>query len=119
MTVQELGTILEYGVAVKIILLNNSFLGMVRQWQELFFDKRYSATPMINPDYVTLCKAYGIEAENVADRDSLDGAIRRMLDSDKAYLLNVNINPEGMVFPMVPAGGNITDILLNATEHYE
>ena len=119
MTMQELGTILEYGTAVKIILLNNCFLGMVRQWQELFFDKRYSATPMINPDYVTLCKAYGIEAEDVADRDSLDGAIRRMLDSDKSYLLNVNINPEGMVFPMVPAGGCITDILLNATEHYE
>ncbi len=118
MTIQELGTILEYKVPVKIILLNNNFLGMVRQWQELFFEKHYSQTPMINPDYVTLCKAYGIKAEDVVERGDLDAAIKRMLDSDEAYLLNVCIKPCNMVFPMTPAGSNVDNIMLNATEHY-
>lgn len=118
MTVQELGTILEYKVPVKIILLNNNFLGMVRQWQELFFNKHYSETPMVNPDFVALCKAYGIESEDVVERADLDAAIRRMLDSDGAYLLNVCIQPYNMVFPMTPAGSNVDNIMLNATEHY-
>ena len=118
MTVQELGTILEYKVPVKIILLNNNFLGMVRQWQELFYNEHYSQTPMVNPDYVTLCKAYGIAAEDVTDRAGLDEAIRRMLDSPTAYLLNVQIKPHNMVFPMIPAGASIDNILLNSNEHY-
>ena len=118
MTVQELGTILEYKVPVKIILLNNNFLGMVRQWQELFYQKHYSQTPMTNPDFVALANAYGISAEDVTDRCDLDDAIRRMLDSEGAYLLNVCIKPEGMVFPMTPAGSNVDNILLNSTEHY-
>ena len=118
MTIQELGTILEFKVPVKIILLNNNFLGMVRQWQELFYDKHYSQTPMINPDYVTLCKSYGIKAEDVVKREDLDAAIKRMLDSEEAYLLNVCIKPYNLVFPMTPAGSNVDNIMLNATEHY-
>lgn len=118
MTIQELGTILEYKVPVKIILLNNNFLGMVRQWQELFYEKHYSETPMINPDYVALCKAYGIKAEDVVEREDLDAAIKRMLNSKEAYLLNVCIKPYNMVFPMTPAGSNVDNIMLNATEHY-
>lgn len=118
MTIQELGTILEFKVPVKIILLNNNFLGMVRQWQELFYHKHYSQTRMTNPDFTLLCKAYGIEAEDVCTREELDGAIRRMVDSKGAYLLNVNIIPEGMVFPMTPAGSGIDTILVNSTERY-
>ena len=118
MTIQELGTILEFKVPVKIILLNNNFLGMVRQWQELFYNKHYSQTPMTNPDFSLICKAYGIEAEDVCTREELDGAIRRMVDCKGAYLLNVNIKPEGMVFPMTPAGSGIDTILVNSTERY-
>jgi len=118
MTIQELGTILEFKVPVKIILLNNNFLGMVRQWQELFYHKHYSQTRMTNPDFTLLCKAYGIEAEDVCTREELDGAIRRMVDSKGAYLLNVNIIPEGVVFPMTPAGSGIDTILVNSTERY-
>lgn len=118
MTIQELGTILEFKVPVKIILLNNNFLGMVRQWQELFYHKHYSQTRMTNPDFTLLCKAYGIEAEDVCTREELDGAIHRMVDSKGAYLLNVNIIPEGMVFPMTPAGSGIDTILVNSTERY-
>lgn len=119
MTIQELGTILEYKVPVKILLLNNNFLGMVRQWQELFFDKHYSETPMVNPDYVKICQAYGIEAEDVCEREELDAAINRMLSSDSAYLLNIRIKPNNMVFPMIPAGASIDNILLNSEEHYK
>lgn len=119
MTIQELGTIMEYGTAVKIILLNNNFLGNVRQWQALFFGGRFSQTPMVNPDFVAIANAYGIAAENVADRDSLDGAIERMLNHDGAYLLNVNIDPEDMVFPMTPAGAAVDHVMLNATERLE
>ena len=118
MTIQELGTIFEYKVPVKIILLNNNFLGMVRQWQELFFHKHYSETPMVNPDFLALCKAYGINGEDVVERKDLGQAIKRMLDSDEAYLLNVCIQPYNMVFPMTPAGSNVDNIMLNATEHY-
>lgn len=118
MTIQELGTIFEYKVPVKIILLNNNFLGMVRQWQELFFHKHYCETPMVNPDFVALCKAYGINGEDVVERKDLGQAIKRMLDSDEAYLLNVCIQPYNMVFPMTPAGSNVDNIMLNATEHY-
>lgn len=119
MTIQELGTIMEYGTAVKIILLNNNFLGNVRQWQALFFGGRFSQTPMINPDFVAIAKAYGIAAEDVVDREALDGAIDRMFSHDGAYLLNVNIDPEDMVFPMTPAGAAVDDIMLNSTERLE
>ena len=118
MTIQELGTILEYNTDIKIILLNNNFLGNVRQWQSLFFNDRFSQTPLINPDFVMIAEAYGIGAENVETREQLDGAIRRMLDHDGAYLINVNIDETDMVFPMTPAGADVNNIMLNATETY-
>lgn len=119
MTIQELGTIMEYGTGVKIILLNNNFLGNVRQWQQLFFRGRFSQTPMVNPDFVQIADAYGIKAENVETREQLDGAIERMLKHDGAYLLNVNIDPTDMIFPMTPAGAAVDDIMLNPEEKYK
>lgn len=119
MTMQELGTILEYRVGVKMILLNNNYLGNVRQWQAMFYNNRFSATPMVNPDFVTIAAAYGIPAENVSCRAELDGAIARMTAHDGAYLLNVNIDPTDMVFPMVTPGSAIDNILLNQTDKYE
>lgn len=116
MTEQELGTIMQYGVNVKIIILNNNFLGNVRQWQELFFNKRYSQTPLLNPDFKMLSEAYGITAEDVNDRKELSGAVERMIKSDKSYILNVNIDPYEMVFPMIAPGAAIDDIMLNKTE---
>lgn len=118
MTIQELGTILEYGTAVKIILLNNNFLGNVRQWQQLFFGGRFSQTPMINPDFVAIANAYGIAAENVETREKLDDAIERMLKHNGAYLLNVNIDATDMIFPMTPAGAAVDDIMLTPTEKF-
>lgn len=119
MTIEELGMIMEYNVGVKIVLLNNNFLGNVRQWQELFFNSRYSATPMVNPDFVALARAYGIAGEDVAHRDNLDDAIRRMKEHKGAYILNVNIEEMGMIFPMTPGGHGVDEILLNSTEYYK
>ena len=118
MTLQELGMIMEYNVGVKIVLLNNNFLGNVRQWQHLFFNSRFSATPMVNPDFKGIAEAYGIKAEDVAHRSELDAAIKRMAEHKGAYLLNVNIDETDMVFPMTPGGAGVDEILLNATEHY-
>ncbi len=112
MTIQELGTIMEYGIDVKIILLNNNFLGMVRQWQELFFDERYSETHLKNPDFIKIADAYGIQGQKVTERKNLDAAIAEMLNHDGAYLLEVQVETKGMVYPMVPSGGCVTDILL-------
>lgn len=112
MTIQELGTIMQYNVDVKIIILNNHFLGMVRQWQELFFDERYSETRMNNPDFVKIAEAYNIPAKKVDDRNELDGAIKEMLNHKGAYLLDVQVEVKGMVYPMVPAGTCVTNILL-------
>lgn len=119
MTVEELGVILQYGTAVKIIILNNNFLGMVRQWQDIFYNKRYSETPMVNPDFVALAKAYGIAAEDVLERGDLDAAIERMMNHDGAYVLNVNIEKEGYVFPMVPAGSTMINTILAPGEKYQ
>ena len=116
MTLQELGTIMEYNVGIKIVILNNNFLGNVRQWQQLFHNGRYSQTPLLNPDFVALAKAYGIKGEDVSSRGELGGAIRRMIDSDEAYLLNVNIDPYNMVFPMIFPGAPIDEIMLNENE---
>lgn len=118
MTIQELGTILEYHTDVKIILLNNNFLGNVRQWQALFFNDRFSQTPLVNPDFVMIAKAYGLGAEEVKCREELNGAIERMLNHDGAYLINVNIDEHDMIFPMTPAGANVDHIMLNASECY-
>ena len=119
MTVEELGMIMEYNVNVKIVILNNNFLGNVRQWQNLFFHSRFSATPMVNPDFVLLSKAYGISAEDVPHRDKLDAAISRMISHNGAYILNVNIDETDMVFPMTPGGHGVDEILLNSREYYK
>jgi acetolactate synthase I/II/III large subunit len=112
MTIQELGTIFQEGVAVKMVLLNNSFLGMVRQWQELFFDGRYSYTELKNPDFQTIARGYHIQSVKVTDRDELDMAIEKMCDTDGPFLLEVVVEKEGNVFPMVPAGASVSDIRL-------
>ncbi len=112
MTIQEFGTIMEYNVPVKIILLNNNFLGMVRQWQELFYDERYSETQMRNPDFIKIADAYNIKGKKVVDRKDLDSAIAEMLAYDGAYLLEVEVETKGMVYPMVPAGGSVSNIML-------
>lgn len=113
MTVQELGTILqENKLGVKIILLNNNYLGMVRQWQELFFNKRYSSTPLVNPDFNALAAAYGIATAHVTKRDELDKGISAMLADDKAFLLVVECESQGLVYPMTPAGCKVNDIML-------
>ena len=118
MTLEELGMIMEYNVGVKIVLLNNNFLGNVRQWQHLFFNGRFCATPMINPDFKMIAGAYGIKAEDVSSRDELDRAVKRMKESDGPYLLNVNIEPTDMVFPMTPPGSGVDEILLAENEYY-
>jgi acetolactate synthase-1/2/3 large subunit len=112
MTIQELGTIMQYNVDVKIIILNNHFLGMVRQWQELFFGERYSETVMTNPDFVKIADAYNIPAKKVEKRGDLDTAIAEMLNHKGTYLLDVQVETKGMVYPMVPAGTCVTNILL-------
>ncbi len=112
MTIQELGTIFQTGVAVKIVVLNNDYLGMVRQWQQLFFDKRYASTEMINPDFVTISKGYNIEAERVNERENLNNAVEKMILSKKPYFLEVCVEKEDNVFPMIPSGSSVSDIRL-------
>ncbi len=112
MTIQELGTMAQSQVAVKIVLINNNFLGMVRQWQQLFFNKRYSFTELMNPDFITIAKGYGIKGRRVAKRDELDAAITEMFNQDGPFLLDVKVKNEGNVFPMVPAGASVSDIRL-------
>ncbi|MDR3137431.1 MAG: biosynthetic-type acetolactate synthase large subunit [Tannerellaceae bacterium] len=112
MTMQELGTILQEKLNVKIIILNNDYLGMVRQWQELFFHSRYSATVMVNPDFAAIAAAYGIANCTVSHREELVEAVKAMVRHDGPFLLSVQVEPCGMVYPMVPAGSCITNILL-------
>ncbi|MDX9811515.1 MAG: biosynthetic-type acetolactate synthase large subunit [Bacteroidales bacterium] len=112
MTIQELGTILQYKIPVKIVLLNNSFLGMVRQWQDMFFDKRYASTELINPDFQTIAKGYNIPARLVSERDDLQEAVSEMLDSAGPYLLEVIIEKEANVLPMVEPGASVSEIRL-------
>ncbi len=114
MTVQELGTIMQYKIPVKIVVLNNNFLGMVRQWQELFHGKRYSFTEMQNPDFVKLAEAYSIPAKKVEAREDLQGAIKEMLEAKTPYFLEVVVGKEDNVFPMVPAGAGVGEVLLEA-----
>ncbi|MGB1113246.1 MAG: biosynthetic-type acetolactate synthase large subunit [Flavobacteriaceae bacterium] len=112
MTIQELGTIFQQQVAVKIVVLNNDFLGMVRQWQQLFFDKRYASTEMVNPDFVTIAKGFHINANRVSERKDLDQAVKEMMASDKPYFLEVCVEKEDNVFPMIPSGASVSDIRL-------
>lgn len=112
MTIQELGTIFQTKVPVKIVVLNNGFLGMVRQWQQLFFDKRYASTEMINPDFVTIAQGYHIKSKKVTERSELKDAVKEMMESDEAYFLEVKVEQEENVFPMIPTGAAVSDILL-------
>ncbi|MCD6544378.1 MAG: biosynthetic-type acetolactate synthase large subunit [Flavobacteriaceae bacterium] len=112
MTIQELGTILQTKVPVKIVVLNNEFLGMVRQWQEMFFDKRYASTVMTNPDFIKIVEGYGIEAQRVNKREDLKDAIAKMIASKDSYFLEVIVEKEGNVFPMIPTGATVSDIRL-------
>ena len=112
MTIQELGTIFQTKAAVKIVVLNNDFLGMVRQWQQLFFDKRYASTEMSNPDFVTIAKGYHIEAKRVTKREELATAIQEMMTSEEAYFLEVCVEKEDNVFPMIPSGASVSEIRL-------
>lgn len=112
MTIQELGTIFQTKVPVKIVVLNNDFLGMVRQWQQLFFDKRYASTEMTNPDFVAIAKGYYVDAKRVTKRDELASAIEEMMQSENAYFLEVCVEKEDNVFPMVPSGASVSDIRL-------
>ncbi len=112
MTIQELGTIFQSEAAVKIVILNNNFLGMVRQWQQLFFDKRYASTEMINPDFVTIAKGYFIESKKVEKREKLNDEINKMIEHKGPYLLEVIIEKEDNVFPMIPSGSSVSDVRL-------
>jgi len=117
MTIQELGTILQYKTAVKIVLLNNNFLGMVRQWQDLFYNKRYASTELVNPDFVKIAKGFGIPGRCVSDRKELDAALDEMLASDTAYLLEVAIEKEGNIFPMIEPGKSVSEVILESHNH--
>ena len=111
MTIQELGTIMQSNIGVKIILLNNNYLGMVRQWQQLFYHERYSSTPLVNPDFCKIAEAYNIASRSVSTREELDAAIEDMVKDDNAYLLVANVEENGLVYPMTPAGATVTTIL--------
>jgi acetolactate synthase-1/2/3 large subunit len=113
MTIQELGTILQSKVDVKILILNNNFLGMVRQWQQLFFDRRYSFTEIVNPDFTAIAKGYSIEAVKITERKDVSQALDDMLNSTGAYLLEVVVEQEENVFPMVETGASVSEIRLN------
>jgi acetolactate synthase-1/2/3 large subunit len=113
MTIQELGTIFQTQAAVKVVVLNNDFLGMVRQWQQLFFDKRYASTEMVNPDFVKIAEGYFIDAKRVTKREELGKAVDEMMASDKPYFLEVCVEKEDNVFPMIPSGASVSEIRLS------
>ncbi|MFV8332957.1 biosynthetic-type acetolactate synthase large subunit [Flavobacterium sp. GSP14] len=113
MTIQELGTIFQTKVPVKIVVLNNEFLGMVRQWQQLFFDKRYASTEMINPNFIAIAEGYYIKAKKVMKREDLDAAVAEMMASKESYFLEVMVEKENNVFPMIPTGASVSDIRLS------
>ncbi len=112
MTIQELGTINQTQASVKIVLLNNKYLGMVRQWQQLFFDRRYSETYLLNPDFIKVAEGFGIQGKKVLHRPELDSAVQEMLDFKGPYFLEVNIEKEDNVFPMVPTGASVSEVIL-------
>ncbi len=112
MTIQELATIYQNKLAVKIVVLNNDFLGMVRQWQELFFESRYASTVMVNPDFVKIAEGYYIKARRVEKREDLAEAVSEMMASEEAYFLEVRVEKEGNVFPMIPSGASVSEIRL-------
>ncbi|MCC6701537.1 MAG: biosynthetic-type acetolactate synthase large subunit [Fluviicola sp.] len=113
MTLQELGTILQFQLKVKILILNNNFLGMVRQWQQLFFDRRYSFTEIVNPNFCAIAAAYGVEAKQVHEREALESVLNDFLSSPDSYLLECVVKQEDNVFPMVETGASVAEIRLN------
>ena len=113
MTIQELGTILQAEIAVKIVILNNNFLGMVRQWQQLFFDKRYSFTDIKNPNFLKIAEGYGIKGHKVTQREELKDGVNTLLASKESYLLEVMVEQEENVFPMLPTGASVSEIILS------
>ena len=113
MTIQELGTVFQTKAAVKIVVLNNDFLGMVRQWQQLFFDKRYASTEMVNPDFVKIAEGYFLKARRVTERKDLADAVEEMIKSNDPYFLEVVVEKEANVFPMIPTGSSVSEIRLN------
>jgi acetolactate synthase-1/2/3 large subunit len=116
MTIQELGTILHHKIPVKIILLNNTFLGMVRQWQDMFFNKRYASTELVNPDFVKIAEGYGIPAKRVIKRDDLKEALNELLSAQGPYILEIEIEKEGNVLPMIEPGASVSEVTLNYKE---
>ncbi|MBS9464146.1 biosynthetic-type acetolactate synthase large subunit [Flagellimonas sp. 389] len=112
MTIQELGVIFQHNVPVKIVVLNNDHLGMVRQWQELFFESRYASTVMVNPDFVKIAEGYHIKSKRVSARSELKNAITEMIASKDPYFLEVKVEKEDNVFPMIPSGASVSDIRL-------
>ncbi|WP_158978119.1 biosynthetic-type acetolactate synthase large subunit [Cellulophaga sp. L1A9] len=112
MTIQELGVIFQHKIPVKIVVLNNDHLGMVRQWQELFFEKRYASTVMVNPDFVKIAEGYSIASKRVSERKDLKATIHEMIASKEPYFLEVKVEKEGNVFPMIPTGASVSDIRL-------
>ncbi|MBU2901717.1 biosynthetic-type acetolactate synthase large subunit [Maribacter dokdonensis] len=112
MTIQELGVIFQHNLPVKIVVLNNEHLGMVRQWQELFFDKRYASTVMVNPDFVKIAEGYSIEAKRISERKDLKSTIQEMMASNKPYFLEVKVEQEDNVFPMIPSGASVSEVRL-------
>jgi acetolactate synthase I/II/III large subunit len=116
MTIQELGTIMQFGAPVKIIILNNEFLGMVRQWQQLFHEKRYSFVNITSPDYITVAKGYHIPGKKIIERENLKAALAEMLNHNGAYLLEVMVGKENNVFPMVPQGRGVSEVVLSKDE---
>jgi len=112
MTIQELGTILQYHIPVKIIVLNNNFLGMVRQWQDMFFDKRYASTELVNPDFVKIVEGYGIPAKKIIKREDLKNSLQEMISAEGPFFLDIAVEKEGNVFPMVEPGSSVSEIRL-------
>jgi len=113
MTMQELGTMLQYNIGVKVVILNNNFLGMVRQWQDMFFEKRYASTELVNPDFVMISKAYNIPAKKIVNREDLKDALTEMISAKGPYLLEIVVQKEGNVFPMVEPGKSVSEIRLS------
>jgi len=112
MTIQELGTVFQTKIPVKIVVLNNGFLGMVRQWQQMFFDKRYASTEMVNPDFVAIARGYQIKSNHVSERSKLKEAIKEMMEANEPYFLEVKVEKENNVFPMIPTGAAVSEIRL-------
>jgi acetolactate synthase-1/2/3 large subunit len=112
MTIQELGMLSQWDVAVKILLLDNQYLGMVRQWQQLFFDRRYSSVALQNPNFVTIAEGFGVKAKKLEDKHQIESAVAEMLAYEGPYLLHVMVEKEENIFPMVPSGYSVTDIVL-------